>query len=71
MEQISLAAAINEEAYAPSVSIVDAYQASKIFPYVFFKLFGNEILAKEELKKIPDFKNYEIIHTDEYIKSDD
>ena len=36
-----------------------------------YKLFGNEILAKKELKKIPDFKNYEIIHTDEYIKSDD
>ncbi len=71
MEKINLAVDIMGGDFGPSVTIEGVYQASKIFPNVFFKLFGNEILAKKELKKIPDFKNYEIIHTDEYIKSDD
>ena len=57
--------------YGPSETIRGVYDASKIHPNVFFKLFGNKDLAKKELDKIPNFNNFEFIHTDEFIKSDD
>ncbi len=55
----------------PSTTINGIYQASKIYPNVTFRLFGNEKLALEEIKNYSDFCNFSIIHTDEHIKSDD
>ena len=53
-------------------TIIDAVsKASKIFPGVRFRLFGNKELALLELKKFPSFKNYDLIHTTEYIRSGD
>ena len=57
--------------HGPHMIIHGIYEASKIYPNVFFKLFGDKSLALNELKKIPQFKNFEIIHTDEFIKSND
>ena len=55
----------------PSVTINGVYQASKLYPNVIFKLFGDKKLALNELKNISDFRNFELIHTNESIKSSD
>ena len=44
--------------------------ASKIYPDVKFKLFGDMTKSQSQLKK-NGFANYEFIHTEECIKSDD
>ena len=55
----------------PTMTINGVYQASKLYPNVHFRLFGNCKEANYELEKYNDFKNYELIHTHEFIKSDD
>ena len=71
MQNINLAVDIMGGDYGPSIIIDSIYRASKIYPNVFFRLFGNKNLAKKELEKIPNFKNFEIFHTSEVIKSTD
>jgi len=55
----------------PETTIKGVVMASKIYPQVRFKLFGDEKLAKLELKKNTEFTNYEFVHTDQKIGSDD
>ena len=55
----------------PIMTISGVYQASKLYPNVHFRLFGNCKEANHELEKYNDFKNFELIHTHEFIKSDD
>ena len=57
--------------FGPRMTISGINQASKLFPNVNFRLFGNSKEANNELEKYNDFKNYELIHTKEFIKSDD
>ena len=71
MRKINLAVDIMGGDYGPPTTISGVFRASKLYPSVTFKLFGDKYLAQEELKKIPEFRNYELIHTTEYIKSDD
>jgi len=44
--------------------------ASKLYPNVAFKLYGDEKSSTKEIKT-NDFDNFEFIHTNESIKSDD
>tara|TARA_X000000950_G_scaffold65075_1_gene79870 strand:+ start:47605 stop:48678 length:1074 start_codon:yes stop_codon:yes gene_type:complete len=71
LKKINLAIDIMGGDHGPSETIKGIYEASKIYPNVFFKLFGNKKLADDELLKIPEFKNFEIVHTEQYIKADD
>ena len=71
MQNINLAVDIMGGDYGPSIIIDSIYKASKIYPNVNFRLFGNRNLANKELEKIPNFKNFEIFHTLEVIKSTD
>ena len=71
MRQINLAVDIMGGDFGPRMTINGIYQASKLFPNVNFRLFGNSKEANDELEKYNDFKNYELIHTNEFIKSDD
>ena len=57
--------------YGPASTIEGVAIASEIYPHVRFKLFGNEKVVEVELKKNPSLRNFEIIHTEEKIKSDD
>lgn len=71
MRQINLAVDIMGGDFGPRMTINGIHQASKLFPNVNFRLFGNSKEANDELEKYNDFKNYELIHTKEFIKSDD
>ena len=71
MRQINLAVDIMGGDFGPRMTISGINQASKLFPNVNFRLFGNSKEANNELEKYNDFKNYELIHTKEFIKSDD
>ena len=71
MKKINLAIDIMGGDFGPSETISGVYEASKKHPNVFFKLFGNKKLAISEIKKFPNFSNFEIIHTNEYIRSSD
>ena len=71
MRQINLAVDIMGGDFGPRMTISGIHQASKLFPNVNFRLFGNSKEANDELEKYNDFKNYELIHTKEFIKSDD
>ena len=71
MRQINLAVDIMGGDFGPRMTINGIHQASKLFPNVNFRLFGNSKEANDELEKYSDFKNYELIHTKEFIKSDD
>lgn len=57
--------------FGPRMTINGIHQASKLYPNVNFRLFGNSKEANVELEKYNDLKNYELIHTEEFIKSDD
>ena len=71
MRQINLAIDVMGGDLGPMMTINGVYQASKLYPNVHFRLFGNCEEANHELEKYNDFKNYELIHTLEFIKSDD
>ena len=57
--------------FGPQETVAGVYEASKKHPNVFFRLFGNQNLAQKEINKHPSFSNYELIHTNEFIKSSD
>ena len=71
MKKIVLAIDVMGGDLGPETTIEGVAMASKIYPQVSFKLFGNERLSKVELEKNSEFTNYDFIHTDEKIKSDD
>ncbi len=57
--------------YGPQTVIKAVSEASKLHPDVNFRLFGDKTKALAEIDKTSSLKNFEIIHTSEYIKSDD
>ena len=67
MRKIKLAVDIMGGDHGPSTTINGIYQASKLYPNVTFRLFGNEELALKEINKFSDFKSYQIIHTTELL----
>jgi len=71
LKKIVLAIDVMGGDLGPETTIEGVAMASKIYPQVSFKLFGNERLSKVELEKNSEFTNYDFIHTDEKIKSDD
>jgi len=71
LKKIVLAIDVMGGDLGPETTIEGVVMASKIYPQVSFKLFGNERLSKVELEKNSEFTNYDFIHTDEKIKSDD
>ncbi len=56
--------------HGPKATIEGVHMASKIYPNVKFKLFGDKNKSENQLKK-HILKNYEFFHTLENIKSDD
>lgn len=54
----------------PEATLEGVMMASQIYPNVKFKLFGDESLAKPKLK-VNGSSNFEFVHTEESIKSDD
>ena len=71
MSQINLAVDIMGGDFGPNTVIKAVSEASKLHPNVNFRLFGDKAKAMAEIKKSNSLKNFEIIHTSEYIKSDD
>ena len=55
--------------HGPKATIEGVQMASKIYPHVRFKLFGNKEKSEDQLNKF--LKDFEFFHTDESIKSDD
>ena len=56
--------------YGPKTTVEGVKMASKIYPNVKFKLFGDHNISEPELKK-SGLTNTEFFHTEESIKSDD
>ncbi len=56
--------------FGPETTIRGVSMASKLYPNVAFKLYGDEKSSTKEIKT-NDFDNFEFIHTNESIKSDD
>ncbi len=56
--------------HGPEATIKGVKMASKIYPNVKFKLFGDKKLSESELKKYSS-ENFDFFHTEESIKSDD
>ena len=71
MKQINLAVDVMGGDKGPETTIEGIYKASKIFPKVHFRLFGDKQKVFDELNKFRSFKNFEFFHTDEVVKSED
>jgi len=71
LSQINLAVDIMGGDFGPNTVIKAVSEASKLHPNVNFRLFGDKTRALNEIAKDNSLKNFEIIHTSEYIKSDD
>ena len=71
MKQINLAVDVMGGDKGPKTTIEGIYKASKIFPKVHFRLFGDKQKVFDELNKFRSFKNFEFFHTDEVVKSED
>ena len=70
MKQIVLAIDVMGGDFGPETTLQGVSMASKIYPNVRFKLYGDEFISQKEINK-NGFDNYEFIHTTESIKSDD
>ena len=70
MKQIVLAIDVMGGDFGPETTLQGVSMASKIYPNVRFKLYGDEFVSQKEINK-NGFDNYEFIHTTESIKSDD
>lgn len=70
MKEIVLAIDVMGGDHGPRSTINGIKMASKIYPNVRFKLFGDKRSSESELKK-HNLENCEFFHTDESIKSDD
>ncbi len=70
MKQTVLAIDVMGGDQGPKATLEGVAMASKIYPDVKFKLFGDMTKSQPQLKK-NGFANYEFIHTEECIKSDD
>ena len=71
MKKIVLAIDIMGGDFGPKTTIEGVLIASKAYPNVKFRLFGDKNKSKDELKRISNLKNYEFIHTSESIRSTD
>ena len=71
MENIVLAIDVMGGDHGPETTIEGISMASKIYPHVHFKLFGDEEECSSLLKKNINVSNFEFVHTSENIKSDD
>ena len=71
MKRINLAVDVMGGDKGPITTIEGIYKASKIFPKVHFRLFGDKQKVFDELNKFSSFKNFEFFHTDEVVKSED
>ena len=71
MKQIVLAIDVMGGDHGPETTVQGVIMASKIYPNVKFKLFGDKAISEPELKKMNGSLNYEFVHTKELIKSDD
>jgi len=69
-KQIVLAIDVMGGDFGPETTLRGVSMASKIYPNVIFKLYGDEQVSKKEIKQ-NGFDNFEFIHTTESIKSDD
>ncbi len=70
MKQIVLAIDVMGGDQGPQATLEGVSMASKIYPNVKFKLFGNKKISQTQLKKNGSI-NHEFIHTSQSIKSDD
>ena len=70
MKEIVLAIDVMGGDYGPKATVEGVKMASKIYPNVKFKLFGDHNISEPELKK-SNLTNAEFVHTEESIKSDD
>ncbi len=70
MKQIVLAIDVMGGDYGPETTIKGVLMASKIYPHVKFKLFGNKNKSLVQLNE-NQMSNFDFIHTLENIKSDD
>ncbi len=70
MKQIVLAIDVMGGDFGPETTLQGVSMASKIYPNVRFKLYGDEFVSQKEINK-NGFDNYEFVHTTESIKSDD
>ena len=57
--------------HGPETTIEGVVIASKVYPKVAFKLFGNKKKTLYCLEKYKNFTNYELVHTNESISSND
>jgi len=71
LKQIVLAIDVMGGDHGPETTVQGVIMASKIYPNVKFKLFGDKAISEPELKKMNGSLNYEFVHTKELIKSDD
>ena len=71
MKKIVLAIDVMGGDKGPSETIQGIAMASKIHPNVKFKLFGNKKKVLSEIEKNKELVNFDFIHTNESIKSDD
>mgnify|MGYP003317467202 CR=1 FL=1 len=71
MKKIVLAIDVMGGDFGPKATIDGVAMASKIHPNVKFKLFGDKNKSNNDLVKNSQLNNFEFIHTDESIKSDD
>ncbi len=70
MKEIVLAIDVMGGDFGPKTTVEGVKMASKIYPNVKFKLFGDQNISEPELKK-SGLINTEFFHTEESIKSDD
>ena len=71
MRQINLAVDVMGGDKGPTTTIEGIYKASKIYPSVNFRLFGNRPLVLKELERFKSFENFELFHTDQVVRSND
>ncbi len=71
MKEIVLAIDVMGGDFGPEATIEGVIMASKAYPKVVFRLFGNKNKVLPIIKKNPDFKNFDLTHTTESISSND
>ncbi len=71
MNDIVLAIDVMGGDFGPKTTIEGISMASKIYPNVRFKLYGDKTKSLDQLKENSELNNFEFIHTTENIKADD
>ena len=71
MKEIVLAIDVMGGDFGPEATIEGVVMASKAYPNVMFRLFGNKNKVLPIIKNNPNFKNFDLTHTTESISSND